>query len=91
MPELGRQIAEGMGIPFDQLRQLMLAGKLDIGSVLDAIYNQTDNINSKFEDMPRTVAQASNALVNSLGMAAAQIDQKIELRSILPSCWMVPR
>lgn len=77
MPELGRQIAEGMGIPFDQLRQLMLAGKLDIGSVLDAIYNQTDNINSKFEDMPRTVAQASNALVNSLGMAAAQIDQRI--------------
>lgn len=77
MPELGRQIAEGMGIPFDQLRQLMLAGKLDIGSVLDAIYNQTDNINTKFEDMPRTVAQASNALVNSLGMAAAQIDQRI--------------
>lgn len=77
MPELGRQIAEGMGIPFDQLRQLMLSGKLDIGSVLEAIYRQTDEINNKFEDMPRTVAQASNALVNSLGMAAAQIDQKI--------------
>ena len=77
MPELGRQIAEGMGIPFDQLRQLMLSGKLDIGSVLEAIYRQTDEINNKFEDMPRTVAQASNALVNSLGMAAAQVDQKI--------------
>ncbi|AHB71569.1 tape measure domain-containing protein [Cronobacter malonaticus] len=77
MPELGRQIADGMGIPFDQLRQLMLAGKLDIGSVLEAIYRQTDDVNSKFEDMPRTVSQASNALVNSLGMAAAQIDQKI--------------
>ncbi len=77
MPELGRQIAQGMGIPFDQLRQQMLAGKLDIGSVLEAIYRQTDDVNSKFEDMPRTVAQASNALINSLGMAAAQIDQKI--------------
>jgi len=77
MPELGRQIADGMGIPFDQLRQLMLSGKLEIGSVLEAIYRQTDEINNKFEDMPRTVAQASNALVNSLGMAAAQIDQKI--------------
>jgi len=77
MPELGRQIADGMGIPFDQLRQQMLAGKLDIGSVLEAIYRQTDDVNKKFEDMPRTVAQASNALVNSLGMAAAQVDQKI--------------
>lgn len=77
MPELGRQVADGMGIPFDQLRQLMLAGKLDIGSVLEAIYRQTDEVNSKFEDMPRTVAQASNALVNSLGMAVALVDQKI--------------
>ncbi|PAW36290.1 hypothetical protein CIL06_11505 [Pantoea vagans] len=77
MPELGRQIADGMGIPFDQLRQQMLAGKLDIGSVLEAIYKQTDDVNTKFEAMPRTVAQASNALVNSLGMAVAQVDQKI--------------
>jgi len=77
MPELGRQIADEMGIPFDQLRQQMLAGKLDIGSVLEAIYKQTDDVNTKFEAMPRTVAQASNALVNSLGMAVAQVDQKI--------------
>lgn len=77
MPELGRQIAAGMGIPFDQLRQLMLAGKLDIGSVLEAIYKQTDDVNEKFKEMPRTVAQASNALVNSFGRAIAQVDKQI--------------
>lgn len=77
MPELGRQIAAGMGIPFSELRQQMLAGKLDIGSVLEAVYKQTDEVNTKFEDMPRTVAQASNALLNSFGNAIAQLDKTI--------------
>lgn len=69
MPELARQMAAGMGVPYDQLRQLMLAGKLDIGEVLAAIEKQSGEVNQQFETMPRTVTQATNALITQFGVA----------------------
>ncbi|HCA4361272.1 TPA: tape measure protein [Klebsiella quasipneumoniae subsp. similipneumoniae] len=77
MPELARQIADGMGIPFNELRQLMLAGKLDIGEVLSAIEKRSDEINQQFETMPRTVSQATNALITQFGVAISKIDDAI--------------
>ncbi|SXO05354.1 phage tape measure protein [Klebsiella pneumoniae] len=77
MPELARQIADGMGIPFNELRQLMLAGKLDIGEVLAAIEKRSDEINQQFETMPRTVSQATNALISQFGVAISKIDDAI--------------
>ncbi|MGL4757403.1 MAG: tape measure protein [Aeromonadaceae bacterium] len=77
MPELGRQIAAGLGIPFSELRAQMLAGELTSKKVLDAIYNQVDTVNKEFAKMPRTVAQASNALVNSFGDAISRVDKEI--------------
>lgn len=77
MPELGRQIAAGLGIPFSELRAQMLAGELTSKKVLGAIYSQVDEVNGEFEKMPRTVAQASNALVNSFGDAISRVDKEI--------------
>lgn len=77
MPELARQIAAGMGVPYDQLRQLMLAGKLDIGEVLAAIDKQSAEVNQQFETMPRTVTQATNALITQFGVAISKIDNAI--------------
>lgn len=77
MPELAKQIADGMGIPFNELRQLMLAGKLDIGEVLAAIEKRSDEINQQFETMPRTVSQATNALITQFGVAISKIDDAI--------------
>ncbi|UGB02107.1 tape measure protein [Leclercia sp. G3L] len=77
MPELARQIAAGMGVPYDQLRQLMLAGKLDIGEVLAALEKQSGEVNQQFETMPRTVTQATNALITQFGVAISKIDNAI--------------
>lgn len=77
MPELGRQIAAGLGIPFSELRQQMLDGELTSQKVLGAIYNQAGTVNAEFAKMPRTVAQASNALVNSFGDAVSRVDAEI--------------
>lgn len=77
MPELGRQIAAGLGIPFSELRAQMLAGELTSKKVLDAIYKQVGTVNAEFAKMPRTVAQASNALVNSFGDAISRVDKEI--------------
>jgi tape measure domain-containing protein len=75
MPELGRKIADGLGIPFNELRQQMLDGKLTIDRVLTAIYDQTGKVNTEFKNVPRTVGDASNAIVNSMGVAISKIDQ----------------
>lgn len=77
MPELGRQIASGLGIPFSELRQQMLDGELTSQKVLGAIYKQVGTVNAEFAKMPRTVAQASNALVNSFGDAVSRVDAEI--------------
>lgn len=65
MPELARQIAAGMGVSVGELRQLMLEGKLTAEDALNAIQKQTGSVNSEFEKLPRTLAQANNALTNS--------------------------
>lgn len=77
MPELGRQIAAGLGIPFSELRQQMLDGELTSQKVLGAIYKQVGSVNSEFAKMPRTVAQAGNALVNVFGDAVSRVDAEI--------------
>ncbi|SLS53625.1 phage tail length tape-measure protein 1 [Klebsiella pneumoniae] len=55
----------------------MLAGKLDIGEVLAAIEKRSDEINQQFETMPRTVSQATNALITQFGVAISKIDDAI--------------
>ncbi len=65
MPELARQIAAGMGVSIGELRQLMLDGKLTAEDALNAIQKQTGSVNAEFEKLPRTLAQANNALTNS--------------------------
>jgi tape measure domain-containing protein len=75
MPELGRKIADGLGIPFGELRQQMLDGKLTIDRVLEAIYGQTGKVNEEFKKVPRSAGDASNAIVNAMGSAISKIDQ----------------
>lgn len=75
MPELGRKIADGLGIPFGELRQQMLDGKLTIDRVLIAIQEQTAKVNAEFKNVPRSVGDASNAIVNAMGVAISKIDQ----------------
>lgn len=75
MPELGRKIADGLGIPFNELRQQMLDGKLTIDRVLTAIQDQTGKVNAEFKNVPRSVGDATNAIVNAMGIAVSKIDQ----------------
>lgn len=77
MPELGRKIADGLGIPFNELRQQMLDGKLTIDRVLVAIQEQTAKVNTEFSKVPRSAGDAGNAIVNAMGVAISKLDQAI--------------
>ena len=83
MPELARQIAAGLGIPFSELRKRMLEGKLTAEDVLGAIEARTAVVNEEFAKIPRTVSQASNAIVNEMGAAISVMDKAVGVSGTL--------
>ena len=83
MPELARQIAAGLGIPFSELRQRMKDGQLTAEDVLNAIENRTAVVNEEFAKIPRTVSQASNAIVNEMGAAISAMDKAVGVSGTL--------
>lgn len=87
MPELARTIARGLGIPFNEMRQQMLDGELTAQRVLTAIQSQSANVNAEFEKMPRTTAQAGNAIKNNFGAALANLDKTAKLSETIAK-WM---
>lgn len=76
VPEIARQIAKGMNIPFSELRKQMLDGKLTTEVVLQALKKQSAEVDAEFAKMPRTVAQATNAITNEFGTALSRLDQQ---------------
>lgn len=78
MPELARQIADGMGVSIGELRQLMLDGKLTAEDALNAIQKQTSSVNAEFDKLPRTLSQANTALTNSFLTMVDDINQATE-------------
>lgn len=77
MPELARQIAKGMGIPFNELRQQMLAGKITAEDALQAIQAQASTVSAEFDKMPVSVERAANAFETELSRAIYQLDKTI--------------
>ena len=53
-PRLAEMIAEGMGIPFDRLRDLAADGQVTSQAIFESLLKQTDKINSEFSQIRRT-------------------------------------
>jgi tape measure domain-containing protein len=75
-PEIARQLAKGLGIPFADLRKQMLDSKLTTEAVFEALLKRVDAVNTDFDKMPRTVAQAANAITNQFGSALSKLDKE---------------
>jgi len=82
-PELARQMAKGFGMSMGQLRQAMLDGKITAQALFDVLMGRTQDVNAEFEKLPRTVAQAANALVTQFGAALSVIDKAVGASSRL--------
>lgn len=74
MPELARQMAKGLGIPFSELRKQMLDGQLTAEKVQSALVKQQDEVDAAFAKMPRTVSAAANSVKTEFGTALADLD-----------------
>lgn len=77
MPALLREIAAGMGVPFGELRQIMLDGGLTAEKVLKALQDRGMAVDQEFAKIPRTVSQAAESLRTDLGNAIAELDRTI--------------
>lgn len=76
-PNLVQNIADYMGVPLEQIRQMADAGELSADIVKNAVLSASDDINSQFEAMPMTWDQASQSIQNTAIMAFQPILQKI--------------
>lgn len=74
-PELGRQIAKGFGVSLGQLRQMMLDGKISAEQLFNVLLGRSQEVNTEFEKLPRTISQAANALTTQFGAALSVIDK----------------
>ena len=74
-PELGRQLAKGFGMSMGELRQAMLDGKLSAEKLFDVLLGRTQDVNTEFDKLPRTVSQAANAMTTQFGAALSVIDK----------------
>ncbi|MGM3258507.1 tape measure protein [Klebsiella pneumoniae] len=83
MPELARQIAAGLGIPFGDLRKRMLEGKLTAQDALNAIQRQSQSVNEEFDKMPVSIDRAKNSLDMAFKNAINDLNQAIGLTTTL--------
>lgn len=76
LPTVLQVLAKQMGVTTGELKQLGSDGEITRDKLL-LLNNATDDINTQFDKMPRTVDQAATALSNNLSVAIAALDQQI--------------
>lgn len=76
-PELIRQMAAATGRSLGEFRQAMLDGKISAQEMFDAIQSRSAAVDAEFKKLPRSVADASNAIVVQMGAALSIIDQTL--------------
>lgn len=65
-PNVMQTIADSMGVPIGELRNLASEGQITADVVKNALLGATDDINSQFESMPMTWAQVWQGIVNAV-------------------------
>lgn len=74
-PELVRQLAAASGRSMGEFRQAMLDGKVTSQELFDLLMSRTQEVDAEFKKLPRSVADAANAIMVQMGAAASAIDQ----------------
>lgn len=79
MPRLAIAIAKSMKVGVGELKQMGAEGKLIMSEILPGLLKQQDEINKKFETMPKTMARAFNELTNSFGQLLKGINDEFKI------------
>ncbi|QEA10900.1 tail length tape-measure protein 1 [Bordetella phage vB_BbrS_PHB09] len=76
-PALARAIADGLGIPIGELRELGQAGELTAQRVIGALQKMAGSVDRQFGNIQATVGQAWTVLENSLLQWVGATDQAL--------------
>lgn len=76
-PNLIQNIADYMGVPIGQIREMAKEGELTADIVKSAVFAATDEINAKFEEIPMTWGDIWTSMKNAALMAFQPVLQKI--------------
>lgn len=77
IPRLARAIAKGMGIPFEDLRDLAKDGKLEAESVFRAIIDQAEALDTEFQTLEATTVSLKIVLADQFKKSLGLLDQEI--------------
>lgn len=78
MPVILDILSKKLGVTRGELRQMATDGKLN-SDVLLMLSGDFSELDAQATKLPRTVAQASDALMNNLGVAADALNDKLGL------------
>lgn len=76
-PNLIQNIADYLGVPIGQIREMAADGELSADIVKTAIFSAADDINSKFESMPMTWSQIWQSMQNTALIAFQPVLQNL--------------
>ena len=77
IPRLAKAIAEGMGIPFGELRERAKAGELTTMAVFEAIIKQAQSIDSEFEGLEITTSGLLAVFGDEFRRAISVLDKEL--------------
>jgi len=77
MPRLAKTIADGMGIPFGNLREEAMAGKITAEAVFSAILAGAEELDGEFSTLTATVGGLATVFGNEWVRAIGQLDKVI--------------
>jgi len=77
IPRLARAIADGMGVPFGQLRELAKDGKLTSEQVFQAIIKESENIDKEFSTLEATIGGLTSVLSDEFTRALSALDTEL--------------
>jgi len=83
MPRLARAIADGMGIPFGELREKAAEGKITAESVFAAILDGAKEIDNEFSGLEFTVADLATVMGDRFRQAVAELDKVINVSGLV--------
>lgn len=75
-PNLIQNIADYLDVPIGQIREMASEGQLSADVVKKAVFAASDDINGKFNDMPKTWSQVWTSMQNQALMAFQGVLQK---------------
>jgi len=85
-PNIMQTVADYMGVPIGQLRNMAAEGQITADIVKNAMLGATDEINAEFESMPMTWGQVMAGVMNKIYYASMPL---LEAISFLANNWAI--